>query len=85
MERVHIPQWNHTPYLGWFHYKNNITIRVLDLPPRTPTLPRINPYLGFINHALPIVPLQQKKDVAVQTDIDPAMELGDQIIKKSGL
>lgn len=84
-QRVHIPQWNHYPLLGWFHYRNNLTTKVLQQSNMT-RLPKINPYLGFLNHAAP--PTESiivKRTIGTQTDPDPALELGDQIIKKNGL
>jgi hypothetical protein len=84
-QRVHIPQWNHYPLLGWFHYRNKLTNKLLDQP-NTLFLSRMNPYLGFINHAVVRKPtIVLKRSIGTQTDPDRALELGDQIIKKNGL
>ena len=84
-ERVHVPQWKHYPLLGWFHYRNNITRKILQHSNYL-FLPRINPYVGFINHAIPCVNnIVLKRDVGTQTEPDQALELGLQIIKRNGL
>jgi len=80
-KRVHIPQWKHYPLLGWFHYRNNVTRRFLNQH-NLILLPPLNPYVGFFNHAQVEVPT---KTVGTQTDRDPALELGDQIIRRNNL
>lgn len=83
--RINVPEWNHFPLLGYLHYRNGITSKMLEQTNRT-ILPPLNPYLGFFNHSLVINPptTVQKKDVGTQTDPDKAMELGQQIIDKMG-
>lgn len=82
-KRVHIPQWKHFPLLGWFHYRNNITRKFLKQP-NLALLPPLNPYVGFFNHATVQVEVATKT-VGTQTDRDPALELGDQIIRRNNL
>ncbi len=85
-ERINVPAWNHFPFLGYLHYRNRLTTKILAQPQRT-MLPPLNPYLGFINHSLPVIPLPvivHKRDVGTQTDPDKATELGQQIIDKMG-
>jgi len=81
-KKVNVPAWNHFPFLGYLHYSNKITTR-FTRPPQF--LPPLNPYLGFINHALPRpLVVVETKTVATQTDSGmyniKAMELGQQII-----
>lgn len=99
MDKINIPAWNHFPFLGYLHYRNQTSIKFVQTPRRV-WLPPLNPYLGFINHAalpaaLPAV--EQKKvktqevhavvetrDIGIQTEPNRAMELGQQIIDKMG-
>lgn len=83
-ERVHVPQWKHYPLLGWFHYRNNVTRRFLRQP-NSPILPRVNPYVGFFNHAMSVQVSPTMCTVGTQTDRDPALELGLQIIRRNNL
>ena len=81
MDKINVPAWNHFPFLGYLHYQTRITNKFINQPNKL-LLPRLNPYIGFINHACPFV---YKKDVGTQTDPDKAMELGQQIIDQNGL
>ena len=87
MDKINIPAWNHFPFLGYLHYKNTTATKFVH-PPQKLWLPPLNPYLGFINHAIPV---QKDKEVVIetreigtQTEPDRAMELGQQIIDKMG-
>ena len=71
-DRSNVPEWNHFPFLGYLHYTS--IVRKYIKPQRT-ILPPLNPYIGNFNHSV-----VTKKEVAVQTDPDKAMELGQQII-----
>lgn len=80
MNKIKVPEWNHFPFIGYLHYKNRYTMKIIESSCDL-YLPPLNPYLGFINHAN-LSPAPQKKDIGVQTDPDEAMELGQQIIDK---
>tara|TARA_B110000008_G_scaffold9378_1_gene9125 strand:- start:2237 stop:2521 length:285 start_codon:yes stop_codon:yes gene_type:complete len=92
MDKINIPAWNHFPFLGYLHYKNTTAIKFVHKPQKL-WLPPLNPYLGFINHAVPLKVQSKDKEVGTivetreigtQTDPDRAMELGQQIIDKMG-
>jgi len=98
MDKINIPAWNHFPFLGYLHYRNPTSVKFVHTPQRI-WLPPLNPYLGFINHAVPVpaVPavkpnvktqevhaVVETREVGTQTEPNRAMELGQQIIDKMG-
>lgn len=97
MDKINIPAWNHFPFLGYLHYRNHTSIKFVHTPQRI-WLPPLNPYLGFINHAVPALQVVEAKsfkaqevnavvetrDIGTQTEPNRAMELGQQIIDKMG-
>lgn len=87
MDKINIPAWNHFPFLGYLHYKNTTAIKFVHKPEKL-WLPPLNPYLGFINHAIPVQKdkkvVIETREIGTQTEPDKAMELGQQIIDKMG-
>lgn len=89
-----IEKFKHNPHVGLFQMEHLPTIMKLIDESSVPKIDTTNPFLGYFLWPYWCTPLSNQtphkstqttvetKDVGCNTDKDPALELGDQIIKQ---
>lgn len=86
-DRKLIVPFKRHPYIGLFQYPWLPACARQAVRPSGYILPSNNPYIGFFNNTRRDVSQSTdvgKRDVRTQTDLDPAIEIGDKIIEAYG-
>lgn len=89
-DRKLIVPFKRHPYIGLFQYPWLPACARQAVRPSGYILPSNNPYIGFFNNAhreyrdVSQSTDIKKRDVYTQTDLDPALEIGEKIIKAYG-